>query len=61
MTRIRLFRAEKSEDLKGIRARSALVRSAEAWSFPVFPRAITREEARAALERSRARRAINGD
>jgi hypothetical protein len=60
MTRIRLFRA-KSDDLKGIRARSALVRSAEIWPYPAFPRAISREEARAALERSRARRGINGD
>jgi hypothetical protein len=51
---------EKSEDLKGIRARSAVVRSAE-LALPPFPRAITREEARAALERSRARRALNGD
>jgi hypothetical protein len=50
----------KSEDLKGIRARSAVVRSAE-LALPAFPRAITREEARAALERSRARRAINGE
>jgi hypothetical protein len=50
----------KSEELKGIRARSAVVRSAE-LALPAFPRAITREEARAALERSRARRAVNGE
>jgi hypothetical protein len=50
----------KAEDFKGIRARSAVVRSAE-LALPAFPRAITREEARAALERSRARRATNGD
>jgi hypothetical protein len=50
----------KSEDLKGIRARSAVVRSAE-LALPEMPRAITREEARAALQRSRARRATNGD
>jgi hypothetical protein len=50
----------KAEDLKGIRARSAVVRSAE-LALPAFPRAITRDEARAALERSRARRATNGD
>ncbi|HEY7074842.1 MAG TPA: hypothetical protein VH418_05720 [Solirubrobacteraceae bacterium] len=60
MTRIRLFRG-KSDDLKGIRARSAVVRSAEIPRLSEFPRAITREEARAALERSRARRAMNGD
>jgi hypothetical protein len=60
MTRLRLFRA-KNDDLKGIRARSALVRSAEIAPYPAFPRAITRDEARAALERSRARRAMNGD
>jgi hypothetical protein len=61
MTRIRLFRADNSEDLKGIRARSALVRSAEVMRYPAFPREITRDEARAALARSRARRAMNGD
>ena len=55
MTRIRLFNG-KPDDLKGIRARSALVRSAEVARCAAFPRAITRDEARAALERSRARR-----
>jgi hypothetical protein len=55
MTRIRLFNG-KTDDLKGIRARSALVRSAEVGRGSAFPREITREEARAALERSRARR-----
>jgi hypothetical protein len=59
MTPLRLFRA-KHEDLKGIRARSAVVRSAE-LALPAFPRPITRDEARAALRRSRARRAANGD
>jgi hypothetical protein len=59
MTALRLFRP-KNDDLKGIRARSAVVRSAE-LALPAFPRAITREEARAALARSRARRATNGD
>jgi hypothetical protein len=51
----RLFRREP-ESRKGIRERSAVVRSAEI-AGPVFPRPITGEEARAALERSRARRA----
>jgi len=47
-------RAPKS--FKGIRARSTVVESAEI-AGPAFPRAVTSEEARAALERSRARRA----
>jgi hypothetical protein len=51
----RLFRREP-ESRKGIRERSAVVRSAEI-AGPAFPRPITGEEARAALERSRARRA----
>jgi hypothetical protein len=59
MTVLRLFRA-KPDELKGIRARSAVVRSAE-LALPDFPRPITREEARTALRRSRARRASNGD
>jgi hypothetical protein len=59
MTPLRLFR-HKPNGLKGIRARSAVVRSAE-LALPAFPRAITREEARAALARSRARRATNGE
>jgi hypothetical protein len=59
MTALRLFRT-KPDGLKGIRARSAVVRSAE-LALPAFPRPISREEARAALRRSRARRASNGD
>jgi hypothetical protein len=59
MTTQRLLRP-KHDGLKGIRARSAVVRSAE-LALPAFPRAITREEARAALARSRARRAANGE
>ena len=59
MTPLRLFRT-KPDGLKHIRARSAVVRSAE-LALPAFPRPISREEARAALERSRARRASNGD
>jgi hypothetical protein len=51
----RIFRREP-ESRKGIRERSAVVRSAEI-AGPVFPRPISGEEARAALERSRARRA----
>lgn len=51
----RLIRREPTS-LKGIRERSAVVRSAEIGS-PAFPRPITTTEARAALERSRARRA----
>ena len=51
----RLFHREP-ESLKGIRERSAVLRSAELAS-PAFPRPISGEEARAALERSRARRA----
>jgi len=51
----RIFRREP-ESLKGIRDRSAVVRSAEI-AGPAFPRPVSGEEARAALERSRARRA----
>jgi hypothetical protein len=51
----RLFRREP-ESLKGIRERSAVLRSAE-LSSPAFPRPVSGKEARAALERSRARRA----
>jgi hypothetical protein len=51
----RIFRREP-ESLKGIRKRAAVVRSAEI-AGPAFPRPVTGEEARAALERSRARRA----
>ena len=52
----RLFRREP-KSLKGIRERSAVVRSAELSMAPAFPRPISGDEARAALERSRARRA----
>jgi hypothetical protein len=54
----RIFRREP-ESLKGIRERSAVVRSAEI-AGPAFPRPVSGEEARAALERSRARRAAAG-
>lgn len=46
-------RAPKS--FKGIRAKSTVVESAEI-AGPAFPRPVSGEEARAALERSRARR-----
>jgi hypothetical protein len=49
-------RAPKS--LKGIRERSTVVGSAEIPG-PAFPRPVSGEEARAALERSRARRAAS--
>ncbi|HEX6027083.1 MAG TPA: hypothetical protein VFZ00_34105 [Solirubrobacter sp.] len=55
----RIFRRQTPESLKGIRERSAVVRSAE-LSMPAFHEPITREQARAALKRSRARRAANG-
>jgi hypothetical protein len=55
MAPLRLFR-RKPHGHKGIRARSALVRSAE-LVVPPFPAPISGEQARAALERSRARRA----
>jgi hypothetical protein len=46
------------KSLKGIRERSAVVRSAELGSIPFPPGyEFTHEEVRAALERSRARRA----
>jgi hypothetical protein len=51
-----LLRRREPKSLKGIRERSAVVRSAEI-AGPAFPRPVTGEEARAALERSRARRA----
>jgi hypothetical protein len=54
----RPFRREPA-DRKGIRERSAVVRSAE-LALPDFPAPVTREAARAALARSRARRAANG-
>jgi hypothetical protein len=56
----RLFRRGEPESLKGIRERSAVVRSAELSMKPFRP-GLTGEEARAALERSRAaRRAAEG-
>jgi hypothetical protein len=55
----RIFHREP-ESLKGIRERAAVVRSAEI-AGPAFPRPVTGEEARAALERSRARRAAAND
>jgi hypothetical protein len=58
MASLRPFRP-KPNGHKGIRARSALVRSAELVVAP-FPAPITREQARAALARSRARRAAGG-
>jgi hypothetical protein len=52
----RLFHRREPADRKGIRERSALVRSAE-LALPTFPAPISRDEALAALARSRARRA----
>ena len=52
------FRREP-KSLKGIRERSTLLRSAE-LALPVSVSPITGEQARAALERSRARRAATG-
>jgi len=54
----RFFRREP-ETLKGVRERSAVVRSAE-LALPAFRAPVTREQAVAALARSRARRAANG-
>jgi len=51
----RIFRREP-ESLKGIRERSAVARGAEI-ALPSFPVPVTGEQARAALNRSRARRA----
>jgi hypothetical protein len=56
MGAIRRLLGREPESLKGIRERSAVVRSAEI-AGPAFPRPVTGEEARAALKRSRARRA----
>jgi hypothetical protein len=50
----RLFRRE-STARKGIRDRSAVVRSAE-LALPSFPAPVSRPEARAALERAPPRR-----
>jgi hypothetical protein len=49
-----LFR-RTPKSFKGIRAKSTVVESAEI-AGPAFPRPVSGEEARAALERSRARR-----
>ncbi len=54
----RLFRREP-DSRKGIRERSAVVRSAE-LGMPAFRAPVSREEALAALARSRARRAADG-
>jgi len=51
----RLFRREP-ESFEDLRKRASVVRSAELGS-PPFPRPVSGKEARAALERSRARRA----
>ena len=50
----RIFRREPAT-LKGIRERSAVVRSAE-LALPAFPAPVSRDAAHAALERSRTRR-----
>jgi hypothetical protein len=52
----RLFRRREPSDRKGIRERSAVVRSAE-LALPAFAAPVSAEDARAALERSRAKRA----
>jgi hypothetical protein len=54
----RLFRREP-DSRKGIRDRSAVVRSAE-LAMPAFREPVSREQAFAALKRSRARRAADG-
>ena len=54
----RLFRREP-DSLKGIRERSAVVKSAE-LAMPAFRAPISRDEAVAALKRSRARREADG-
>jgi hypothetical protein len=53
-----LRRRPEDSSLKGIRERSAVVRSAE-LAMPAFREPITREQAMAALKRSRARRAAS--
>ena len=54
------FLRREPESLKGIRERSAVARGAE-LALPAFPVPVTGEQARAALKRSRARRALNGN
>jgi hypothetical protein len=56
----RLFHRREPADRKGIRERSAVVRSAE-LALPAFAAPVSRDQARAALKRSRARRAATGD
>jgi hypothetical protein len=58
MNLTRLFRREP-KSYKGIRERSAIIRSAE-LSMPAFREPVTGEQARAAMERSLARRRANG-
>jgi|1186.fasta_scaffold590714_2 hypothetical protein len=55
----RIFRREP-RSLKGIKERSAVAESAELSLLPAFRAPVTGEQARAAMERSRARRAANG-
>jgi hypothetical protein len=55
----RILRREP-ESLKGIRERSAVVRSAE-LALPKFSRPVTGAQARAALERSRVWRRPDGE
>jgi hypothetical protein len=50
------FLRREPESRKGIRERSGVARGAE-LALPAFPVPVTGEQARAALERSRARRA----
>jgi hypothetical protein len=56
MGSLRHFFRRPPKSRKGIREQSAVVGSAEI-AGPAFPRPVSGEEARAALERSRARRA----
>jgi hypothetical protein len=56
MGSLRHFLRRPPKSRKGIREQSAVVESAEI-AGPAFPRPVSGEEARAALERSRARRA----
>ena len=56
MGSLRHFLRRPPKSRKGIREQSAVVESAEI-AGPAFPRPVTSEEARAALERSRVRRA----
>jgi hypothetical protein len=60
MGSLRHFFRRPPKSRKGIREQSAVVESAEI-AGPAFPRPVSGEEARAALERSRARRAAAND